>query len=149
MIAACRSLTVYSVYTLCMGIHTGLVISQTDRRPMYQQIVEQIKHCVAAGDWQPGQEIPSIRALAADVAVSVITVKRAYLELEREGVIVTRQGKASFVAATADLGTALREQQLAQHLAAAADLADLLDLSAKELENRLAAFRRKPRRQRA
>lgn len=116
---------------------------------MYQQLVEQIKRCIAAGDWQPGQDIPSIRVLAAEVAVSVITVKRAYLELERDGVIVTRQGKGSFVAATAVLGTALREQQLAQHLAAAADLADLLDLSQKELETRLAALRKERRRQKA
>ena len=60
---------------------------------MYLQIMEQIRHRIAVGDWQPGQEIPSIRALAVATAVSVITVKRAYLELERAGVIVTRQGK--------------------------------------------------------
>ena len=132
-----------------MVIYTGLVISQSDGRPMYLQLVEQIKRRVAAGDWLPGQEIPSIRALAAAVSVSVITVKRAYLELERDGVIITRQGKGSFVAETADLGTALREQQLDEHLAAAADLADLLDLSSKELETRLAAFRTNTKRQRA
>ena len=75
-----------------------LLISQADRRPMYLQIMEQIRRRIAIGDWQPGHELPSIRALAAAVQVSVITVKRAYLELERDGVIVTRQGKGSFVA---------------------------------------------------
>ena len=65
---------------------------------MYLQIMEQIRHRIAVGDWEPGRELPSIRALAASVQVSVITVKRAYLELEREGVIVTRHGIGSFVA---------------------------------------------------
>jgi GntR family transcriptional regulator len=123
------------------------VISQTDGRPMYHQLVEQIKRRVAAGDWQPGQEIPSMRALAATVCVSVITVKRAYLELEHEGVIVTRQGKGSFVAESPDLGIALREQELDVHLAAAADLADLLNLSANELERRLNSFRKNIKRE--
>ena len=70
---------------------------------MYLQIMEQVRRRIAIGDWQPGDELPSIRALAAAVQVSVITVKRAYLELERSGIIVTRQGKGSFVAETADL----------------------------------------------
>ncbi len=104
---------------------------------MYLQIMEQIRHRVATGDWLPGQEIPSIRALAIDLRVSVITVKRAYLELERSGVIVTRQGKGSFVAEDANLGTSLKEQELDEHLAAAVDIARLLDLDAEALEARL------------
>ncbi len=104
---------------------------------MYLQIKEQIRHRVAVGDWRPGQEVPSIRALAAAVRVSVITVKRAYLELEREGVIVTKHGKGSFVAGGLDLSTNLQEQELDQHLAAAARLAQLLGLSDEELIERL------------
>lgn len=77
----------------------ALVISQTDGRPMYLQIVEQIQQRVVAGDWPTGSELPSIRQLAVALRVSVITVKRAYYELEREGVIVTQQGKGSTVAA--------------------------------------------------
>ena len=69
---------------------------------MYLQIIEQIRHRIAIGDWQAGQELPSIRALAAAVHVSVISGKRAYLELERDGVMVTRQGKGSFVGDRAD-----------------------------------------------
>lgn len=104
---------------------------------MYLQIIEQIRHRVATGDWPPGQEIPSIRALAVDLRVSVITVKRAYLELERAGVIVTRQGKGSFVADDVDLGASLKEQELDQHLVAAVEIADLLGLDSAELEARL------------
>lgn len=70
---------------------------------MYGQIVEQVTAKILAGDWLPGQAIPSIRQLAAGSKVSVITVKRAYLELERAGIIVTRPGKGSFVAESSDL----------------------------------------------
>ena len=100
-------------------MHSSLSISQSDPRPMYLQIMEQIRRRIALGDWQAGQEIPSIRALAVTLKVSVITVKRAYLELEREGVISTRQGKGSFVADTVDLSRSLRREELDGHLAAA------------------------------
>src|SRR6516162_9298282 len=92
------------------------LISQSDKRPLYLQIMEQIKERIAVGDWTEGQSIPSIRQLAVDLEVSVITVKRAYLELEREGVIVTQQGKGSRVAHKAGLAARLREQELEQHL---------------------------------
>jgi len=116
------------------------IISQTDKRPMYLQIMEQIKQQVAVGNWASGQAIPSIRQLAADIGVSVITVKRAYLELEREGVIVTRQGKGCFVASDAEVGTRIREQELAQHLEQAARSAALLGISQKNLEKRIRAI---------
>jgi GntR family transcriptional regulator len=115
----------------------GFVISQTDKRPIYLQIMEQIKQRIAVGDWKEGRPIPSIRQLAVDLQVSVITVKRAYLELEREGVIVTQQGKGSQVAANPGLGTRLQEEELEKHLAQAARLADLLGMRPKELEERL------------
>jgi GntR family transcriptional regulator len=104
---------------------------------MYLQIMEQIRHRVAVGDWLPGQEIPSIRALAVDLRVSVITVKRAYLELERAGIIVSRQGKGSFVAEDVSLGTSLQEQELDEHLEAAAEIATRLGLDDAQLEERL------------
>ncbi len=64
----------------CMhSMYSNLYISQTDARPMYLQIMEQIRARIAAGDWPAGKELPSIRALAAGLNVSVITVKRAYL----------------------------------------------------------------------
>jgi len=118
-------------------MHSELLISQADRRPMYLQIMEQIRHRIAVGDWQPGRELPSIRALAVAVQVSVITVKRAYLELERDGVIVTRQGKGSFVADSADLSTQLRLNELDEHLSAAADIGRQLGLTADEIGLRL------------
>jgi GntR family transcriptional regulator len=116
-----------------------VTISQADRRPMYLQIIEQIRHRIAVGDWKAGDELPSIRALAISTEVSVITVKRAYLELEREGVIVTRQGKASFVAEQVDLSSQLRREELDQHLAAAAQIGRELALTPEELIERMRA----------
>ena len=84
---------------------SGIVLSHADGRPMYLQIMEQIRRRIAVGDWKAGQPLPSIRQLAVDLQVSVITVKRAYLELEREGVIATQHGKGSVVAAGADVGS--------------------------------------------
>ena len=114
-----------------------LTISQSDKRPMYLQIMEQIKQRIAVGDWKEGQPIPSIRQLAVDLQISVITVKRAYLELEREGVILTQHGKGSFVASKPGLGAQLREQELEQHLEQAARIAALLGMRPRELEERL------------
>ncbi len=118
-------------------MHSYIAISQADRRPMYLQIIEQIRHRIAVGDWKAGDELPSIRGLAVSTQVSVITVKRAYLELEREGVIVTRQGKASFVAEQVDLGSQLRREELDQHLAAAAQIGRELALTPEDLIARM------------
>ena len=123
-------LCIYSMYS---GIH----ISQTDARPMYLQIMEQIRARIAAGDWPPGKELPSIRALAAGLNVSVITIKRAYLDLETEGVIVTRHGKGSFVADVNGLAGELKEEQLTGHLEQAAQIGRLLGLTEDELAARL------------
>jgi GntR family transcriptional regulator len=103
--------------------------------------MDQICQRIAAADWPAGFELPSIRALAADVRVSVITVKRAYLELERQGVIVTRQGKGSLVAEGADLGLKLRERELEDHLKAVASLSMVLGLSAEDVDKRLRELR--------
>jgi GntR family transcriptional regulator len=114
-----------------------LTLSQSDKRPMYLQIMEQIRQRIAVGDWKEGQPVPSIRQLAVDIAVSVITVKRAYQELEREGIIVTHQGKGSHVATTPGLGARLQEEELQQHLENAKRVAAQLGIRPKELERRL------------
>jgi GntR family transcriptional regulator len=118
-------------------MHTELTISQADPRPMYLQILEQVRRRIAVGDWRPGQEIPSIRALAAATRVSVITVKRAFLELEHEGLIVTRQGRGTFVAENVEVATDLRERELDGHLTKAVDVGRELGWSVRKLETRL------------
>lgn len=123
-------------------MHSGLSISQIDARPMYLQILEQIRERIAVGDWPPGRELPSIRGLAAELRVSVITVKRAYLDLESEGVIVTRQGKGSFVADVDGLARDLKERELDGHLAVAAAVGRALGLDEEALAARLRRARR-------
>jgi GntR family transcriptional regulator len=118
-------------------MYSGMNISQTDARPMYQQIMEQIRARIAAGDWTAGRELPSIRALAAALSVSVITVKRAYLDLESDGVIVTRHGKGSFVAEVNGLAGDLQEEKLDEHLAAAAGIGRQAGLTPEDLAERL------------
>ena len=114
-----------------------LFLSASDPRPMYQQIIDQITARVMAGDWTPGQALPSIRELAASSGVSVITVKRAYDELERAGVIATRHGKGSVVAERADHARQLLEASLARQLAEAATTAAQLGLDRNTLHDRL------------
>ncbi|MCG1011870.1 GntR family transcriptional regulator [Tepidanaerobacter sp. GT38] len=73
-------------------------ISNIDPRPLYEQIYESIKSKILKGELKPGDALPSIRQLAQDLKISVITIKRAYLELEQEKLIITRPGKGCFVA---------------------------------------------------
>ena len=121
-----------------MNRHSWITISQSDPRPLYLQVIEQIQRRVAVGDLPPGTELPSIRQLAADLAVSVITIKRAYLELEREGTITTRQGKGSVVSRQPELPSLLAVRELNEHLEQVAELSQLLGISRTELKRRLA-----------
>src|SRR6188768_446433 len=77
-------------------------ISAAAPGPLYKQIVDGLKREVSEGRLAPGAALPSFRGLAEDLLVSVITVKRAYEELERDGIIHRRQGVGTFVAESAD-----------------------------------------------
>jgi GntR family transcriptional regulator len=113
-------------------MNSDFVFSQTDKRPMYQQIMEQIIQRIAVGDWPPNTPLPSIRQMATQIKVSLITVKRAYLELEREGVISTQQGKGSWVNGSLDFEK-LQREELTQHLQQVGKLAKSLAISQDEL----------------
>jgi len=114
-----------------------LVLSQKDGRPMYLQITDQIKSLIAQGDWQPGKKVPSIRELAVASKVSVITVKRAYQDLERDGVLMTQAGVGSFVAENTDLGDQIMKQEIDKHLSNALAHAKTFGLSLEQLIMRL------------
>ena len=77
----------------------NIVIRNTGDMPIYEQIVVQIKQAIVAGELTEGEALPSMRLLAKELRISLITTKRAYEELEREGFIVTMTGRGSFVAA--------------------------------------------------
>ena len=140
-----ESVTVYSVY---MNRHSWISLSQSDPRALYLQVIEQIQRRVAVGDLPPGTELPSIRQLAADLSVSVITIKRAYLELEREGTITTRQGKGSVVADRPGLQSSMAQRELDEHMNQAARLGILLGLSKSEMQRRIAEAYEKSQRKR-
>ncbi|MCC8182072.1 MAG: GntR family transcriptional regulator [Clostridiales bacterium] len=76
----------------------NLMISNNSGQPIYEQICVQIKQLIQSGGLAPGEALPSIRGLAKDLRISVITTKRAYDELEQEGYVYTVPGKGSFVA---------------------------------------------------
>lgn len=78
--------------------HMRILISNSSPDPIYEQIVRQIKGQIIAGELAEGEPLPSIRKLAHELQISVITTKRAYEELEKEGLIDTVGGKGTFVA---------------------------------------------------
>lgn len=78
----------------------NLIISNASGQPIYDQITSQIKGLILSGELHAGDALPSMRALAKDLRISVITTKRAYEELERDGFLVSIPGKGSFVAQT-------------------------------------------------
>ena len=125
------------MYTQYIDMHSGIVLSQADGRPLYLQIMEQIKQRIAVGDWVPGQEIPSIRQLAVELRVSVITVKRAYLELDREGIILTQHGRGSIVAPEPDVSPRLCHEELEERIDQAVRLGERLGITPEELADRL------------
>ena len=113
-----------------------IIISNSSDKPIYEQISTQIKNAILQGELTTGQALPSIRSLASDLRVSVITTKRAYSDLEALGFIETRQGKGSFVAGgNLEL---LREEQL-RHIEAllqeALTNAETAGVSLKELHD--------------
>jgi GntR family transcriptional regulator len=112
-------------------------LSQADARPMYIQIMDGIKRLVIAGDMPHGQPLPSIRELAVSLKVSVITVKRAYQELEREGFIVTHHGRGSYVADKASAAGDQLNRELNDQLHQVVVLAKLLNLDVENLAARL------------
>ena len=110
-------------------------INEDDPHPIYLQIVRQIKGQIIAGDLPEGSPLPSIRKLAHELQISVITTKRAYEELDREGLIDTVGGKGTFVASQNQ--EFLREKRMKlieEKLGEALSDARLLGMSQKEVE---------------
>ncbi len=74
-----------------------IILRNTDKAPIYEQIKEQIKEAILSDELKEGEALPSIRQLAKDLKISVITTTRAYTDLEQEGFIAVQQGKGCFV----------------------------------------------------
>jgi GntR family transcriptional regulator len=115
-----------------------IIISNSSPDPIYEQITRQIKAQILSGDLREGDSLPSIRRLAQELQISVITTKRAYEELEKEGFVDTVEGKGSFVAMQNK--ALLREKKMKvveDKLAQAVDEARLLGITRTELEEML------------
>lgn len=116
-------------------------ISNADARPIYEQLRQQIRKSILSGELKEGEALPSIRTLAKDLRISVITTKRAYDELERDGYIHTVAGKGCYVAS---LDSALvREDclcRIEEQLRQALELAHSCGVSVDELAEMLHAM---------
>src|SRR5262245_64631381 len=79
--------------------------------PIYRQIQDQVRYGISSGRLRPGEQLPTVRALAVDLAVNPNTVIKAYSELERQGVLTTEQGSGTFVASLPAVALALEDRQ--------------------------------------
>lgn len=116
-------MSVYMLYTHYMkqpnDPENNLIIppiSPAAPGPLYQQIVDGFKREIATGRLTPGDPLPSLRALAEDLLVSLITVKRAYEELEREGIVFSKQGLGAFVSDNGHARSREMKRELTQTL---------------------------------
>jgi len=119
-------------------MHMRILIANSSPDPIYDQIVRQVRAQIIAGDLHEGEPLPSIRKLALDLQISVITTKRAYDELEAEGFIDTVAGKGTFVAAqNAEFLREKRMKAVEEKMAAAVDEARLMGLGYPKLSEML------------
>lgn len=119
----------------------NIIITNSGGVPIYEQIASQIKGLILGGTLKEGDALPSMRALAQDLRVSVITTKRAYEILESEGFIQSFTGRGSFVSAADP--EMLKEQNLREieeHLSAAAEIAKRSGVSKQEMLDILGVF---------
>ncbi|MCY8353495.1 GntR family transcriptional regulator [Bacillus haynesii] len=116
----------------------NIIISNSSDEPIYLQIVNQLKDQIVKGELSESEALPSIRNLAKELKISVITTKRAYDELEREGFIVTVAGKGSYVAAiNKDMLRETKVKLIEEHIADAVAEAKQIGLTYEELQEML------------
>ena len=112
----------------------NIVVSNTSGIPIYEQIAKAIKNEILSGDLKENSALPSIRSLASELRVSVITTKRAYEELERDGFIYTLPGKGSYVAEqNKELLMEEKLREIEEKLGEAIDIANSIGLNFNEL----------------
>ena len=113
----------------------NIIISNASARPLYEQIEEQIKNENLAGNLTQGEPLPSIRYLARELKVSIITTKRAYDDLEADGFLTTTPGKGTFVSlANLDRLREVAMSQIEAKLSEAVDAAKSIGLRLEELQ---------------
>lgn len=118
-----------------------IIISSNTSKPIYEQITSQIKAMIMTGELQTGDAIPSMRALAKSLHISVITVQKAYEDLHRDGFIETTVGRGSFVSAqNKDFFQEEQQRQAEEHLQQAADIARMSGIPLDKMLELLTLF---------
>lgn len=118
-----------------------LIISNNTSKPIYEQITSQIKAMIISGELQSGEPLPSMRSLAKSLHISVITVQKAYEDLQRDGFIETTIGKGSFVSAgNKDFYQEEQQRRAEEHLQEAVEIARSSHISLEKLTALLALF---------
>lgn len=111
-----------------------ILISNKSYVPIFEQIKNSIIDQIISGELCEDEVIPSIRSLAQDLRISVMTVKKAYDELENEGYIITRQGKGSFVATkNVFLSKELHQKEIESYISKIVDISKKYDISKEEI----------------
>lgn len=111
-----------------------ILLSNASDKPLYQQIKEQIVDAILRGELAEGELLPSIRAFASDIKVSVLTIRRVYDELEQEGFLTSQVGKGTFVSAgNLELLRDSKRHMVEVKLQEAIDTAKSLDIPQEEL----------------
>ena len=111
-----------------------MIISNSSSVPIYQQIKKCIIEQIMNGDLKEDEAIPSIRNLAQDIKISVMTIKKAYDELEQEGYIISRQGKGSYVAPkNTQLAKEKAQKDIEAYLSKILQIAERFDIDKKEI----------------
>lgn len=112
-----------------------IIISNTSGKPIYEQITSQIKEMILNGTLKEGEALPSMRLLAKELCISIITTKRAYEDLEREGFIESYTGRGSFVKnASSEFIKEENQRQMEEYLVNAVKKAKLSNLSLEEMQ---------------
>lgn len=116
------------------GVYLNILISALSQTPIYEQIQNQIKEMVLKGEIKSQEQLPSIRLMAKDLKVGIITVKRAYEELEKEGIVINLQGRGCFVAEIdREKIKAIHIEMLRERLFEIKEFADASDISPLEM----------------
>ena len=124
-----------------MGGYDLIQLNYRDSKPIYEQITEQIKAMVMCGELKNGDPIPSMRALAKSLHVSVITVQRAYEDLQRDGFIETTVGRGSFISANSkEFYQEEQQKDIEHHLEEAVQKARRCGISLEKLIELLNIF---------
>lgn len=118
-----------------------IIISSNTSKPIYEQITSQIKAMIMSGELETGSPIPSMRSLAKSLHISVITVQKAYEDLQRDGFIETTVGRGSFVSAqNKDFYQEEQQRQAEGHLQIAAEIGRTSNISLEKLIELLSIF---------